>query len=618
MSKVKNRKHHQKLREREKEENECKKDEQSSSGELAGEKERKNCNQMFSIIFKSIRFTILTQITFRLITFLSKIYIVQHLNKEILETVFIRLTLLYSLIVTLSREPIRQYCLKEITIDVDEKKKRMNNIQLIINISWLPIFIGIIISSIFLPIWWFYVFSSITTTTADSADLFYYNKLSIIIFIVAAIGELLQEPLSMILRYFDYVKLMIIVESIATLLQTAINIFLPLYFWNHQSFQRLQLIILCSGQLFYSLSLPLVYYLYFLFVRDKERPFPFFRMKRTQLNKNYLPKDFWGTWFALLRQNTIKIVLEESEKIFMITMNTFSAVDQTLYEIISNLASIVARYIFRPIEEHAFVAFALITGKMRQLKNENHVDELSRILYEKFTKIERALYICGLVCSIYACTYANLLLRILFQYETEENIEKMTYLLRCFVIYLTIIGLNGLSESFVRSSIENESLKSYQRVLFIYSMIFLGTTYIFVHFFSFGIESFIFANSIVMIFRLLYNLRYIINYFKENIRENFLIDLFSIQTPLLIATILISLFLYISHREMTILTNGYQSVQDNLFYTKQLNETQQLTRNEKIIYNSIYVLIGGLCFFIHLFVAYDCERETITVFKKDQ
>lgn len=65
------------------------------------------------------------------------------------------------------------------------------------------------------------------------------------------------------------------------------------------------------------------------------------------------------TW-SFFKQSFLKQILTEGERYVMTFLNVLSFGDQGVYDIINNLGSMVARFIFLPIEESFYVFFAKV------------------------------------------------------------------------------------------------------------------------------------------------------------------------------------------------------------------------------------------------------------------
>ena len=78
------------------------------------------------------------------------------------------------------------------------------------------------------------------------------------------------------------------------------------------------------------------------------------------------------TW-SFFKQSFLKQILTEGERYVMTFLNVLSFGDQGIYDIVNNLGSMVARFIFLPIEESFYVFFAKVLERGRDVKSQKQV-----------------------------------------------------------------------------------------------------------------------------------------------------------------------------------------------------------------------------------------------------
>lgn len=78
------------------------------------------------------------------------------------------------------------------------------------------------------------------------------------------------------------------------------------------------------------------------------------------------------TW-SFFKQSFLKQILTEGERYVMTFLNVLSFGDQGVYDIINNLGSMVARFIFLPIEESFYIFFAKVLERGRDVKSQKQV-----------------------------------------------------------------------------------------------------------------------------------------------------------------------------------------------------------------------------------------------------
>lgn len=78
------------------------------------------------------------------------------------------------------------------------------------------------------------------------------------------------------------------------------------------------------------------------------------------------------TW-SFFKQSFLKQILTEGERYVMTFLNVLSFGEQGVYDIVNNLGSMVARFIFLPIEESFYVFFAKVLERGRDVRSQKQV-----------------------------------------------------------------------------------------------------------------------------------------------------------------------------------------------------------------------------------------------------
>lgn len=78
------------------------------------------------------------------------------------------------------------------------------------------------------------------------------------------------------------------------------------------------------------------------------------------------------TW-SFFKQSFLKQILTEGERYVMTFLNVLSFGDQGVYDIVNNLGSMVARFIFLPIEESFYIFFAKVLQRGRDVRSQKQV-----------------------------------------------------------------------------------------------------------------------------------------------------------------------------------------------------------------------------------------------------
>lgn len=78
------------------------------------------------------------------------------------------------------------------------------------------------------------------------------------------------------------------------------------------------------------------------------------------------------TW-SFFRQGFLKQILTEGERMIMTVMPVLTFAQQGTYEIINNLGSLAARFIFRPIEDSGYFYFTQMVKRDEKINQQNPV-----------------------------------------------------------------------------------------------------------------------------------------------------------------------------------------------------------------------------------------------------
>lgn len=222
----------------------------------------------------------------------------------------------------------------------------------------------------------------------------------------------------------------------------------------------------------------------------------------------------------------LKLFLTNGEK--YVLYYYYSLKDQGIYEVSMNLGGFIPRMILLPIEEYLSIEFL-----------KDHKMEL-------FQKYFKRLFIFSLFFICYGYFYTNDL--ILFIYGNQW--KDVPILLSWFCIYIPFLSMNGISESFLYSNIQNHQLKSNQLFMILFNIIYFLSIYILIFYLSLPIQSLIICNIINLSSRIIYSFYFIISnyHFHFNIHINILLSfLFIWFFNYNYHSILFNLFYFIGH-----------------------------------------------------------------------
>ncbi|XP_032628795.1 man(5)GlcNAc(2)-PP-dolichol translocation protein RFT1 isoform X1 [Chelonoidis abingdonii] len=470
----------------------------------------------------------LLQILFRVITFGLNAFTLRYVSKEMIGLVNVRLTLLYSTIVFLAREAFRRACLSGST-------KR--NWTKTINLLWLTVPLGVC-WSLFLGWIWLQLLE-----VPDPNSIPYY-KIGVVAFGLSAVVELLGEPFWVLAQAHLFIRLKVIAESLSIISKCILTVILVVLYpqWG--------LYIFSLAQLLYTSILVLCYVMYFMkFLGSPEatkKSFPVSRM--TDLLPNLIEDQTVVDWkeakltWSFFKQSFLKQMLTEGERYVMTFLNVLNFGDQGVYDIVNNLGSLVARFIFLPIEESFYIFFAKVLERGTDVKLQKQDDiAMAAAVLESLLKL---VLLVGLSITVFGYAYSQLALDIYGGSMLSSGSELKSFsspqrnvlyhdcsgnysselrqresaqcpsLLRCYSLYVLLLAVNGVTECFTFASMCKEEVDRFNFVMLALSFTFLCVSYFLTQWQ--GSVGFILANCFNMSIRIAHSIHYIYNYFKES------------------------------------------------------------------------------------------------------
>ncbi|XP_043569059.1 protein RFT1 homolog isoform X2 [Chiloscyllium plagiosum] len=419
------------------------------------------------------------QVLFRLLSFLLNAYTLRYVSKETIGIVNVRLTLLYSTVVFLAREAFRKACLN---VGVEQKWAQ------VINLLWLTVPLGVLWSLLLGWVWLHLV------TTPDPALIPHY-EVGVAAFGLSAIVELLSEPLWILAQVHMLVRLKVIAESLAIVAKCVLTV-LCITIVPHWG-----LYIFSVAQLLYSGCLLTCYVLYFMkYIGSQEAQRKSFPLSTVS---DVLPKYHCNqpiidlrlavlTW-SFYKQSFLKQILTEG-----------------VYDVVNNLGSLVARFMFLPIEESFYVFFVKVLERGKDIGHQKQEDvSMAANVLEMLMKL---MMLIGLTITVFGYSYSHLALNIYG--GSMLSLGPGPTLLRCYCVYVLLLAINGVTECFTFAAMSKEEVDRYNFMMLALSLTFLGFSYC-LTWWQGGV-GFILANCLNMGLRITHSLQYISRYFKHS------------------------------------------------------------------------------------------------------
>uniref|UniRef100_A0A182Q562 Protein RFT1 homolog n=1 Tax=Anopheles farauti TaxID=69004 RepID=A0A182Q562_9DIPT len=469
-------------------------------------------NASFSIVF---------QIVCRCITFAINAFIVRNVGREVLGITNVRLLLLESTLLFLSKEAIIRSALSS------RHNKQCSWAQLI-NQLWITVPVCITLSIPCLYIWLNWL-SPVDTIYAEQ---YRFGCLAIAF---SCIIELTAEAPIFVGQVFCFVKLKVILDTGHIFIRSFI--FIVIVLLNKDitiyAFGIAQITSACTiivgNYAFYYLYIPklLRYRTELKKVDDKyvlrDRygqqfenmdDFPFVSIK--QMLPGVLPNpnsifnsDLQTLVLSFAKQGILKQVLTEGEKYVMSVSPVLTFSEQATYDVVNNMGSLAARFIFRPIEDSSYFYFTQSIARDTTLAEQKRetVQEASDVL----AYVLKTVTSIGLLAFVFAQSYSG---TVLLLYGGADFVEGglPEQLLRWHSLAIVLLAPNGITEGYMFATNTSKQIDTYNYYMAFFSVTFLLLSYQLTNWF--GPVGFILANCCNMSFRISYSVFYIGKHFR--------------------------------------------------------------------------------------------------------
>ncbi|EDR26459.1 oligosaccharide translocation protein rft1, putative [Entamoeba dispar SAW760] len=361
--------------------------------------------------------SILFQLLQRSITFISNVIVVRSVGEEITGFFHIHLQLLMNIVYFLSREFSRRIIMRKYTNDLSKG----------ISFSLITIIVGIIINIIAFPILYY------------QAPKIKYTLISYFIHSTGLFLELIQEPylVYMLLTQKHIFRIYCELPSIfiRMILQAILISLYPKY-------------ALIIQPTLFALSSLIIFIFYYHLIKLPQINIQMISFKSLKLHSDNL--------WLFGRQTIQKFLLQEGEKAVLIITTTLTI--QGIFSVISNISSLVVRFLFLPIENISYSLFS----KIRQNKNE---------LINAFCSILKIIIHLSLLILVFGPPYSKAILDFLYK---NNEFTNNSYLLIISFITISTIAINGISESFFHATATDKQLNTSNNLMFLFSIIYVS------------------------------------------------------------------------------------------------------------------------------------------------
>ncbi|KAI8803796.1 Rft protein-domain-containing protein [Cladochytrium replicatum] len=498
-------------------------------------------------------YLVLLQATSRIGTFLLGIVLTRFLNPEVIGQVY-TIEFISATILFVSREPFRNALLrskgqslktKEKTDEKAEEKEsgtglrrrkpqssaptdesdhrddnsttanvddEINYNQAVVNLSYIPVFIGAILTA-------FFSLGSLFTSSSDSSSDIDIHRISVGLYLVAAIIELSSEPFYIAAQRRLLFSLRVRVEGIAFIARSVVTVGVVYYGWissqKHGDFDMrfYGLLAHAIAQLVYADVLLLYYVAYFLRTDGWNRFIGFF--PRTLVDKKskseyFTTPELWSLSMSFVTQSALKHVLTYGDQLVLIATGA-SDHDKGIYSFVERLGSLVARVLFQPIEDASRVYFS------RELSSDegSTTSQKKKSAWSLLSHLLKIQSIIALYFLTFGTTYSADLIQLVYSRKWAKG--DTPHALATYCLYVPIMGINGITEGFFQAVAPKDKLHSFTRWMLVFWGAFAGVAMIAMNVLHLGAVGLVLANLANMALRVWFCLRFIKGYFGQNL-----------------------------------------------------------------------------------------------------
>eukprot|EP01134_Creolimax_fragrantissima_P002325 CFRG2325T1 len=499
-----------------------------------------NHGHVLRSVASAATYNVALQLAIRTFTFLINSVLLRRLSPETIGVVNVRLALYSSTCLLLAREAIRKVCM-------EYKYDRWIYVAWLV---WASIPFGVLIVGVL-----GYAWINLLEQPDDSVP--NYDE-GVWLFGLSVILELACEPMYIYCQAHFLVGGRVIVEGVALLCKCVLTVFLVVLVpeWGLRIFGLSGCVYSCCLLVGWSL-----YVRYQQSLTTHQPPLPVRTLKGLLLDPSKIKFDentqkIISLSFSFTKQSVLKQFLTEGERFIMSLFPVIDFAAQGVFDVVSNLGSLVARFLFQPIEESYYLFFTTILHRQERdnvyeySKNtvvgrrgsQNDLVHRKLLAARALSTLLKFSIILGLVFVSFGPPYTTILLDIYGGHTISTGVGPS--LLSWYCLYVLLLGVNGITECFLIASADRGLIDRYNHLMIGFSVVFLATSLTLTRT-RLGAAGFIVANCVNMGLRILYGANYAHEYFKPSpIHTNASISRhplrYALPSRILLATLFVS------------------------------------------------------------------------------
>ncbi|KAF2213558.1 hypothetical protein CERZMDRAFT_111214 [Cercospora zeae-maydis SCOH1-5] len=443
-------------------------------------------------------FLILLQISSRALTFALNQVLLRFLSPVLLGA-SVQLELFVISAHHFARESLRVAC----------QRQPEGGIQAAVNLSYLAIAGGIPIV-LGLAQWY------LTTAVPDVP----YFVEALRIYQLAAIIELLSEPAFVTVQQNMLYKTRAAAEASAVVVKTFATA--AAVFWSQRQKIDLGVLPFAAGELFYCSALTTVYLWQTSSVAQRQYfsllPRAIKSSPASDFHLSLFSKPLFNLSVSLYLQQGIKYLLTEGDVIVSTALATLE--DQGMYALSANYGGLIARMVFRPVEDASRNLFAKLcspgldkNGAAEKTDGEKTSENIVQAK-QTLQLILRVYSTVSIICFAVGPSAAPLLLRLIAGSRWSES--GAGDVLGTYSICIPLLAINGVSEAFVSATASTKDLHKQSIWMGLFSLGFAGSAYVFLRVLALGAKGLVLANCVNMAMRIVFNLNFVRSHFSRH------------------------------------------------------------------------------------------------------
>ena len=485
---------------------------------------------------------ILLQMGARILSFALNQLLVRLVSPNVYGAAAIQLELLLSTILFLSRDAIRTVLARKSETHTEARSKQGLSVkdgsfrQEVHNISLLPIPIGIVLS---IAVAYSYIKYLSPLSLRDAATF----RLSVALYVLGALAELVFEPLHIRALGLGNASLRVKAEGAGTLAKCLFSVIgvvlapaLMQRGWlpgAQDQDRSVGLVAFGLGQLFNGLAMLIAYAGWFLAKFGWSQTVSLYVPSSSGASAPLLDRATLAICWAMTKQGVLKHLLTEGDKFAIAKFASLE--DQGGYALASNYGSLVARILFSPIEDTVRLLFSQHLPSLDPSQSPNVIEidlsqngrvtqksaptSASTASLDSLSQLLSTLFRSHLLLGALFVTFGAPL-SVAFLYIMAGPRWALTTnapaILGTYTWYIPVMGINGITEGFLQSTASKQQLERYSLVLIGASCYFGGSLWLSSHLTSgeTGIGSdLVTANAMSLFIRAAYCWAFLVKYF---------------------------------------------------------------------------------------------------------